>query len=220
VSPRRPHFRRNLELVGGVGTGDRLTIIEMAAPDRHGIEPDDAELVRRARGGESAAFGDLVRRHQPVALRLAAGICGSTEEARDIVQEAFVKGYRSLDRFRADAPVRAWLLRIVANDAKNAVRTIARRDRRDLRYETGERALRIAGAPGVPSVDRHEQRRLLAALASLPERDREVLAHRFVAGLSEHETAAVLGVAVGTVKSRTARALERARVVLAEDGHD
>ena len=68
-------------------------------------ESDDA-LVQRARVGDRAAFGELVRRHQMAALRVAAAVTGSTEEARDIVQDAFVQGYRALDRYRGEAPVR------------------------------------------------------------------------------------------------------------------
>src|SRR5215216_325869 len=62
---------------------------------------DDA-LVRRALVGDDSAYGDLVRRHQAAALRVAAGICGSTEEARDIVQDAFVKGHRALRSWRGE----------------------------------------------------------------------------------------------------------------------
>jgi RNA polymerase sigma-70 factor (ECF subfamily) len=145
---------------------------------------------------------------------VAAGISGSTEEARDIVQEAFVKAYRMLGGFRGDAPVRAWMLRIVANDAKNTRRGHVRRNRREVRYEltAGRRGSLDSTADVV--VDTDEAGRLLATLAALADHDREVLVHRFVAGLSEHETAAVLGVPVGTVKSRTARALDRARALV------
>ena len=173
-------------------------------------DDDDDMLVGRARSGDHAAYGELVRRHQVAALRLAAGVCGSTEEARDIVQDAFVKGYRSLGRYRGDAPVRSWLLRIVANEAKNEVRGRSRRRRREDRHER----LR-PGAGGDPVGERvvaaAEAADVLDLLDRLDERDREVLACRFVAGLGEAETAATLGVPVGTVKSRTARALERAR---------
>ena len=159
-----------------------------------------------------------MRRHQTAALRLAATICGSTEEARDIVQDAFVKGYRSLDRYRGEAPVRSWLLRIVANDAKNAVRASVRRLGREERYE----ALRRMSPPADPVGERvavdAESAVLLDAAGRLDERDREVLACRFVVGLSEPETAATLGVPLGTVKSRTARALSRARLLADADG--
>src|SRR5262245_61119034 len=75
---------------------------------------DAAALVARALAGDTEAYGVLVRRHQGAALRLAAGICGSTEEARDIVQDALVKAHGRLPTWRGEAPVRSWLLRIVA----------------------------------------------------------------------------------------------------------
>ena len=183
--------------------------------DRHQDLDDDA-LVRRALDGDTAAYGELVGRHQGSALRLAAGICGSTEEARDIVQDALVKGHRRLQSWRGDAPVRSWLLQIVANDARNAVRGRGRRQLREARYES----LRVASG-GDPVGDQvaadDEAQRLLSLLGRLDERDRAVLACRFVAGLSEQEAAAVLDVPVGTVKSRTARALQRARTIGAGD---
>ena len=192
---------------------DQVSNTERTAP---GVTaPDDTVLVRRALTGDGRAYGDLVRRHQGAALRVAAGICGSTEEARDIVQDAFVKGHRALRSWRGDAPVRSWLLRIVANDARNAVRARARRRQREERFG----ALREVGG-GDPVGDAvaldDEARALLDLLGRLDERDRAVLACRFVAGLSEQETAVALAVPVGTVKSRTARALERARTLAAE----
>jgi RNA polymerase sigma-70 factor (ECF subfamily) len=189
-----------------------------APPDASLDEVSDDELVRRALKGERKAYGELVRRHQTAALRLAAGICGSTEEARDIVQEALVKGYRSLDGFRGDASVRSWLLRIVANDAKNAVRSRARRIGREDRYEALQRPVAGGDAVGDEVAERADTARLLTLLGRLEHRDREILACRFVAGLSEADTAAALAIPLGTVKSRAARALDRARELLAEAG--
>jgi RNA polymerase sigma-70 factor, ECF subfamily len=201
--------------------------IEMAShapPDASLDEASDDELVRRARAGDRPAYGELVRRHQAAALRLAAGVCGSTEEARDIVQDALVKGYRSLDRSRGDAPVRSWLLRIVANDAKNAIRTRVRRIGREDRYDTLHQASgggdMVGDMVGDQVADRDESARLLALLARLDHRDREILACRFVAGLSEGDTATALGIPIGTVKSRASRALGRARELLAEEAGD
>jgi RNA polymerase sigma-70 factor (ECF subfamily) len=190
-----------------------------APPDASLDRASDDELVRRALTGDRAAYGELVRRHQAAALRLAAGICGSTEEARDIVQEALVKGYRSLGGFRGDASVRSWLLRIVANDAKNVVRARVRRIGREERYELLHRP--VDGARDVVGDEiagRAEAARLLALLGRLDDRDREILACRFVAGLSEADTAAALAIPVGTVKSRASRALGRARALLEEEG--
>jgi RNA polymerase sigma-70 factor (ECF subfamily) len=178
---------------------------------------DDEELLRRARS-DPDAFGELVRRHQAAALRLAAVVCGSTDRAPDVVQEAFVAAYRHAASYRADAPALSWLLRIVANHAKNEVRSRQRRLRRDDRH--ARLMLRDEGSADIAAevtelTDRRvERQRLAVALAQLPVGDREVLGCRFVAGLSEAETADVLAVAVGTVKSRTSRALGRLRGAL------
>ncbi|HCO03013.1 MAG TPA: hypothetical protein DIT48_06580, partial [Actinobacteria bacterium] len=83
---------------------------------------EDHELVERARRGDVHAYEELVRRYQRLALRTAAVITGR-DDAPDAAQEAFVKAYRSLDRFREGAAFRPWLLRIVANEAINRVRS-------------------------------------------------------------------------------------------------
>ena len=146
-------------------------------------------------------------RHQRAAIRLAAVIAGPSD-AEDIAQEAFVKAYRALDRFRPGAPFSPWLLSIVANEARNHLRASGRRTRLTLRTlppgETGP-------SPEDAAIGADRRRALLDALDDLPERDRLVLGCRFLLGLSEAATAAALDCAPGTVKSRTARALERLR---------
>jgi RNA polymerase sigma-70 factor (ECF subfamily) len=143
-------------------------------------------------------------------VRIAALMCGAAD-APDVTQEAFVKAWRALGRFRPGAPFRPWLLTIVANEARNARRSAGRR---------AALATRVIDAPGVTStteelvltaVDRH---RLLCALDQLAPIDRDVIAFRYLADLSERETAAALGCRPGTVKSRLSRALERLRVLL------
>jgi len=168
---------------------------------------DDAELLARSRRGDSAAFGELVRRHQHAALRLAVVIGGSTEEAQDIVQDAFVKVHAHLGSYRGSGSVRSWMLRVVANDAKNHVRGRVRRMRRDDRH--ARLSVSVTEGPDV-AVERYsDHEALIAALQRLSRDDRDVLGSRFVAELSEAETAEVLGIALGTVKSRTSRALGR-----------
>jgi RNA polymerase sigma factor (sigma-70 family) len=170
-------------------------------------ECDDAELLARSRRGDAAAFGELVRRHQRAALRLAAVIGGSTEEAKDIVQDAFVRVHANLDSYRGSGSVRSWMLRVVANDAKNHVRSRVRRLRRDDRHAR----LDVSSAEGADAAAQRtwEHEALVAALQRLSGDDRDVLGSRFVAELTEAETAEVLGIALGTVKSRTSRALGR-----------
>lgn len=170
-------------------------------------DADDRELLARVLAGSDAAFGDLVRRHQQAALRVAAVISGSTDEAADIVQDAFVRAHARLATFRGDGSVRSWLLRVVANTAKNHVRGRSRRRRleeRELRLD-----VRVGESAEAEAERRLEHARVADALGRLGRRDREVLGCRFVAGLSEAESAEVLGVPVGTLKSRTSRALDR-----------
>jgi RNA polymerase sigma factor (sigma-70 family) len=179
-------------------------------PDLVGL--DDDVLAARARDGDVAAFGELVRRHQRAALRVAAVISGSTDDARDIVQDSMVKVYGALATHRGDGAVRSWLLRVVANEAKNHVRSRGRRLGREDRRAGLE--LRAAAGADEAALDRIDHAALAAALGRMRPDDRSVLGCRFVAGLSEAETAEVLGVPAGTVKSRTSRALGRLRTLL------
>ncbi|HET8528696.1 MAG TPA: RNA polymerase sigma factor [Gaiellaceae bacterium] len=163
---------------------------------------DEVALVAAAQRGGEDAFAAVVRPHLDVAFRLAYVITGSAAEAEDAVQDALVKAWRALGRFRAGEPVRPWLLRIVANEARNRRRTAGRR----LRL-----ALRAAHEPPPAAAEPVDRQALLEALHALPEDAQAVLACRYLLGLSEQETAATLDVAPGTVKSRTSRALERLR---------
>jgi RNA polymerase sigma factor (sigma-70 family) len=175
-------------------------------------EPSDADLVARARAGDLSAFGALVRRYQTSALRLAAAISGSVDDAADIAQEAFVKVHRSLPTLTDPAIVKSWMLRIVANEAKNHVRGRNRRRRRDERY--GSWVVAAPVGPEDTALTADDARRLSAALGAMNTSDRQVLAYRYFAGLSEVETARAVGVPLGTVKSRTARALAKLRIEL------
>ena len=163
----------------------------------------------RARRGDARAYESLVEEHQAIAFRTAYVITGSAADAEEAAQEAFVRAWLALRRFRQGAEFRPWLLAIVANEARNRVRSRRRREGLAERA-AGELSWQApAGEPGTPG-----DGRLREALAALPERDRSVIACRFVLDLGEQETAAVLGVARGTVKSRTARALDRLRGAL------
>jgi RNA polymerase sigma-70 factor (ECF subfamily) len=173
----------------------------------------DAELVARARRGDARAFGELVRRHQVVAHRTALVIAGSPSEAEEAAQDAFVNAWRALGRFRPGAPFRPWLLAIVANEARTRRRAAGRREGWTLRAAAEARVAEdpAAGDPAAAVLVRERAAELHAALARLDERDRTVLALRYLLDLSERETAAVLDCRTGTVKSRASRALERLR---------
>jgi RNA polymerase sigma-70 factor (ECF subfamily) len=177
------------------------------------VHIEDAELIARARSGDVAAYEVIVRRYQDVAVRTAHLICPETD-ADDAVQEAFLKAYDALPRFRDGAPIRPWLLRIVANEARNRRRSAGRRHGLALRVAEIEPTRSVPGPEQIVIVA--EQRaELLSALATLRDDDREVLGARFLLDLSELETAETLGIPRGTVKSRTSRALARLREALA-----
>jgi RNA polymerase sigma-70 factor (ECF subfamily) len=179
-----------------------------------------AALIERARQGDQAAYGELVRDHQEIAFRVAYLITRSAQDAEDVTQESFVKAWRALGRFRIDAPFRPWLLAIVANEARNRVRS--NRRRREVPtpgMETDDRPQPSQPVDPSPSPEQwslaaDERRQLLAALDRLSEQDRSVIGARYLLELSEAETAEALGIARGTVKSRLSRAMTRLRAAL------
>ncbi len=182
-----------------------------------GRPTEDAALIVRARQGDVGAYEELVRRYQDVALRVAHLVCPETD-ADDAVQEAFLKAYRALDRFRDGSPVRPWLLRIVANEARNRRRAAGRRTGLALRAADTAAA---GGPESAPSPEAHvlaDERRaaLLAALNRLRDEDREVIGARYLLELTEAEAAEALGIPRGTVKSRLSRALARLREELVD----
>lgn len=179
-----------------------------------GRPTEDAELIARARTGDVAAYEELVRRYQDVALRTAHVVCPEAD-ADDAVQEAFLKAYAALPRFRAGAPVRPWLLRIVANEARNRRRSAGRRS--GLAQRAGEAAgPGVAPSPESAVLADEARNTLLTAINRLRDEDREVIGARFLLDLSEAETSEALGIPRGTVKSRTSRALGRLREAMAE----
>lgn len=171
---------------------------------------DDSELIERARGGDIDAYEELVRRYQHVAVRTAYVVAGSAE-AEDAAQEAFIKAYRALKRFRAGAAFRPWLLRIVTNEARNRRRAAGRRERLALRVADERPSGGAAPSPEVAILGEEERRILLDAVNELSEDDRLIVSYRYFLELSEHEMAEALGIAPGTVKSRLSRALGRLR---------
>ena len=152
-----------------------------------------------------------MRLHQQLAFRTALVLARNAADAEEAAQDAFVKAWRALPRFDRVRPFRPWLLAIVANEARNRRRAAGRREMLALRA-----AARVADSEGAPSPElallvAERDGALAAALQRLDERDRQVIACRYLLELSEAEAAAALGCRVGTVKSRLSRALERLR---------
>ncbi len=176
----------------------------------------DAELIRLAQDGDVRAYADLVERYREVAFRTAYLITRSAADAEEAAQDAFVKAYFAIHRFRRDAIFRPWVLRIVTNEARNRVRSARRREGLILRIAEDRPSGDAGPSPEAAALDRETRRALLAALGRLRETDRLVVAYRYLLDLSESETATALGVRPGTVKSRLSRAMARLRVELPE----
>jgi RNA polymerase sigma-70 factor, ECF subfamily len=152
-------------------------------------------LVAAAREGDNVAVRELVRRTQPVIWRLC-GVLGSPGEEDDLVQETYLRAFRSLSSYRGEAPVTAWLLAIARRVCADHVRSRIRQ-RRLLGALTQVGNDPWVAAPGNPTWD------LLKAID--PDR-REAFVLTQVAGLSYDEAAVVLGCPIGTIRSRVARA--------------
>jgi RNA polymerase sigma factor (sigma-70 family) len=180
--------------------------------------PTEDELVERARRGDAGAFAALARPHQEIAFRAAFVITRNAADAEDAVQLALVKAWRALPRFRRGAPLRPWLLAIVANEARNRRRAEGRREGLALRAAHEVPSGGAAPSPEGSIVAGEERAALLAALERLGEDDRLVLSCRYLLDLGEEETGEVLSLRRGTVKSRTSRALGRLREQLEEAG--
>ena len=180
-------------------------------PQVEGRPPDEAEIVERARRGDVHAYEELVQRYTELAFRSAYLVTGSAAEAEDAAQDAFVKVYRALPRFRTGGSFRPWLLRIVGNEARNRRRAVGRRAALELRLAEGLRRGGAAPSPEAQAEAAEERRALLRALNGMAQEDREVIGCRYLLQLSVEETAAALALPEGTVKSRLARALGRLR---------
>jgi RNA polymerase sigma-70 factor (ECF subfamily) len=140
-----------------------------------------------------------------------ASLLGAGSEAEDVVQEAFVKAYGALDRFRDGAPFRPWLLRIVANEARNLHRSAGRRSARERSAWARTEPLLSTAVDDDPvgaALSRERRAELLQGLARLSPAHRQVVTCRYLLDLDEAETATVMGWPRGTVKSRLHRALK------------
>lgn len=164
--------------------------------DARTLTPPDAELVARTRDGDAAAFDQLVRRYYSAAFAVAMAQLGQREDAEDVCQDAFLRSLERLDDCREPDRFAAWLLQIVRNQAHNA------RDKRRVRdaqpLDAGEDAGIADERPRASSdgraIARELRDALMAALRTLPERQREVVLLHDLEGWSHGEIAQSLGI--------------------------
>lgn len=183
------------------------------------MRDEDQGLVERCRAGDLAAFEVLVEKYKRRAYRLAYQVLRDQEEALDVAQEAFIKAYQSLPRFRGQSAFYTWLFRIIMNLAMDRHRQRAARQRsfgaEEVPPEEWER-LAPAGGPGPEDEawSAERRRRIEAALEALPPHHRSIIILSDIEGLSYREIASVLEIPLGTVMSRLHNARKRLRQVL------
>src|SRR6185295_5304827 len=184
------------------------------------MTPTDEELVVAFQSGDIPAFDQLVRRWDRKIQGVIYRIVGNHDEARDLSQEAFLKAYRALGTFKQEARFSSWLYQIAINATRDRLRR--RRRRTDLSLddvEEREVSLRDAGPSALDLIESSDLSRVVAAaMAALPEEQREVVILKEYEGLTFPEIAETLAVPLSTVKTRLYRGLGQLRVRLERQG--
>ncbi len=175
---------------------------------------DESEWIQAARRGDAGAWERLVQTYQQPVFRLAYLLLGDPDDAEDVAQETFLRAQGALGSFDPTRPLRPWLMRIAARLASNWRRSAGR-------YLHALQALLRSSPPPESAPQKAEQKieaeLLRQAIRRLGQADQQVLYLRFFLDFSEAEAAEVLGLPVGTLKSRQHRALARLRGVLQKD---
>ncbi|MBL9038010.1 MAG: sigma-70 family RNA polymerase sigma factor [Archangium sp.] len=173
--------------------------------------PSDADLLRRAHGGDAAALEDLLSRHEASIYRFGLRMCGNEADAKDVLQETLLAAFSHVGEFRGEAALSTWLFQVARSFCARARRGVAATS-----PHVGLDAPEVASLPAdTQPADAHAHARevahvLTVAMQALEPAHREVLVLRDVEGLSAEEAASVLGIEVGALKSR----LHRARLAL------
>ncbi|MSU70482.1 MAG: sigma-70 family RNA polymerase sigma factor [Opitutaceae bacterium] len=187
----------------------------------------DAALVQRFNQGDEGAFVEIMSRYRAKIFGIALGLLRNHADAEEITQDAFIRAYRGLARFRGDSSLITWLHRITVNLARNRYWYFFRRRRQDslsLDQAIGEDSAGTfadliatdAADPAQESVRGEFADLVAACMEKLDEKHREILTLRNVLNLPYEEIAKALRISVGTVKSRIARARENLRTLLTE----
>jgi len=187
------------------------------------VSADDNRLIKECREGSTAAFGELVLRYQDRLYNTVLRLMNNAEDARDVVQEAFLHAYLSLHSFKGDSLFFTWLYRIAINTAIS----MKRKQKPALRLAANTAGTldpldpSVGSGPGQALEMREEERRLQDALGKLSVEHRAVLVMKDVDGKKYEEIAEVLGVPVGTIRSRLHRArLEMREILMQQEKGD
>jgi RNA polymerase sigma-70 factor (ECF subfamily) len=184
----------------------------LSGRSRMSNESTDKELVKRVQKGDKGAFDLLVLKYEHKIVNLVMRYVRDPETALDISQEAFIKAYRALPRFRGDSAFYTWLYRIAVNTAKNHLAALRRRpsdielDLQDPDQYGLHAKLKETDTPEAVSLSQELQETLERAIQSLPDDLRTAIVLRELDGMSYEEIAQTMDCPVGTVRSRIFRA--------------
>jgi RNA polymerase sigma-70 factor (ECF subfamily) len=202
---------------------EELLGLEVVRKKESGLSLDESALIQRCLSGDDTAFDQIVSRYQDMVFNLALRLLGKREEALDLSQEVFFQVYRKLGSFRQDASLRTWIYRIVINRGKNSQRWWRRREGEmtAVAIEDAEQnnpwvlstSLKASDADAPDEVLQRKElgEILLRAIHALPFEQRVILLLKEIDGLSYEEISKTLNLALGTVKSRLARARKALR---------
>lgn len=173
----------------------------------------DQQLVERAQKGDTRAFDLLVLKYQGRVANLVSRYVSNAAEVEDVTQEAFIKAYRALPKFRGDSAFYTWLYRIAANAAKNHLVALGRRPSSDQVIDEAEQfdlpgRLKDHESPDAVLMGMELEQAVNSAIDSLPDELKAALTLREFEGLSYEEIAEILSCPIGTVRSRIFRARE------------
>jgi len=183
-------------------------------------EYTDAELVKRVKSGDSEAFNLLVLKYQNKIIHLVSRYVKDTHAAQDVAQEAFIKAYRGLARFRGESAFYTWLYRIAINTAKNYIVSEKRRvpefevDAYEAEQFGENQALKEIASPESVLLSEEIKQQIVVTIRGLPDDLREAIILREVEGLSYEDIAESMSCPIGTVRSRIFRAREAIGKVL------
>ena len=179
--------------------------------------PSDLDLVQRVKNGDKEAFNLLVLKYQRKVSRLVRRLVNNSDEADDVVQDAFIKAYRALPQFRGDSAFYTWLYRIAVNTAKNhlvsrgkrpiSLSELASNDSNEESFEPPDVTV-DNNTPEAELMSRQVAEAVNRSVAALPEELRSALCLREIDGLSYEESAEAMHCPIGTVRSRIFRARE------------
>ena len=178
------------------------------------VEADIGELVERSRKGDRAAFGELARLHQHEVYTLAVRLVGDRTLAADVTQEALVRAWRAIGRFRGDSSFSTWIYRITANVAWTLKGRAARQATYDLDQMIRQPHADASGNPEVAGERAELRANLKAALSRLPHHQRAIVILKDVYGWSHREIADSMSISVAASKVRLHRAHLRLRDML------